>query len=623
MDLFEKNTSYDWWRVITDNGDLRGNADFNGDTASFSDGRCTLSSVVTSDESGVYSRCDTIKNVSGDTAYISCANMRFVLDGGEYDVYTQYNAWQNESCGMWQPLNTEVEARTESFRTSWASAPFVALWNKQTERGLAFHLLPDCSWRISVRRVPLPGENSQIVVELGPEYCGLNLQLGSGEELALPEVLYYEIHNRTDLDCWRLHRYCHRRWPRLSMPVIYNSWMYRFDQVNYDVIHSQIGKAAELGAEYFVIDAGWFGHNTSWSTAVGDWQENENAAFCGRLIEIAEEVRRHNMKFGLWFEPERASVAANAPKEHPEFYLRDNDEWCFLDFANPEACDYMLEILTEQLKKYDIKFVKFDFNADLVFDKRRTAFMDYFRGYRAFLRRLKERFPDLYIENCASGGERTNLTNLADFGSFWPSDCQSPYVGLRIIKDSIKRLPPQVLERWVVIQSLAEFKPAYGASSADKLIACADGIWDHLSGVHRSFMEGFMTGGPIGFSCDLNALSDDAFDWLKQYVANFKAERQFWQTAECRILAETDSVLVLQYSDPAYRRVRLQVITERVAQSRIRVYPKLPETGVYSLENGNAVTAVELMQNGLTVEQARDYRAANYRMQEIVLNITE
>ena len=619
MKLFWKKTASDWWRIITNHGDAYGDLIHDGNNSRFSDTACALNSTVAADDTGVFSRRDTLQNLTDKPLHVACMNTRFVLDGGEYDVYTQYNAWQNENLGQWQPLVTEVEARTESFRTSWAAAPFLAVWNKQTNRGIAFHLLPDCAWRMSARRVPLEGENSQIIIELGPDYCSLDLEIQPGETVNFPEVLYYEISDRTDMDCRRLHRYCHKRWPRRELPVIYNSWMYRFDQVGYDVIAPQIAAAAEIGAEYFVIDAGWFGHGSNWSAAVGDWKENETAQFCGRLIDVADEVRRHGMKFGLWFEPERAAADADAPKAHPEYYLRGNSGYYFLDFANPDARRSMLETIAAQIEKYGIEFVKFDFNADLVFDERRTAFMEYFKGYREFISELKRRFPTLYFENCASGGERMDLGNLSDFHSFWPSDCQSPYVGLRIIKDGLKRLPPQAFERWFVVQSAECFKPAYGADSADKLIACGDGTWDHLSGVQRSFMEAFLAGGPIGLSCDLNALSADAFAWLKSYITEFKRQRDFWKTAECQILTDTDSALVLQYNAPDFRLIRLQTVAFRIAQSQLRIYPNVPKNAVFVDENGAEITGEELSSVGITVPQALDYRAANYRMQEIIL----
>ena len=68
------------------------------------------------------------------------------------------------------------------------------------------------------------------------------------------------------------------------------------------------------------------------------------------MIDIANSVRAAGMKFGLWLEPERANVNSDAMKEHPEFYLPitgDADNY-LLDFANPDAVDWMLGVMLSQ-----------------------------------------------------------------------------------------------------------------------------------------------------------------------------------------------------------------------------------------------------------------------------------
>ncbi len=618
MELFWKNTVHDWWRIITDRGDVFGNPVFEKDTVTFDGDGCTLRTAVTTDDSGVKCRVDTITNTDTNPLHLNCLNVRFVLDGGEYEVYTQYNSWQNESLGTWHPLVTEIGASSESCRTNFGSAPFVAVWNKQTNRGMVFHYLPDCAWRLSVRRAPLDGdgENSQIVVEMGPEYRGLDMILGAGESFTLPEVWYYDITDRVDMDAWKLHRYCHNRYPRRTLPVIYNTWMCFFDNVDYDSVAKQVPLAADMGVEYFVIDAGWFGNGAGWSSSVGDWQENMQTKFAGRLLELGDLVRRHGMKFGLWFEPERAATDSKAMKEHPSYYIQGNVGFNLTDFANADARNFLLESISETIAKYSLEFVKFDFNADLLFDKHRTSFISYFKGYNAFIKALKQRFPSLYIENCASGGERLNLANIREFDSFWYSDCQSPYTGLRMIKDGMKRMPPQVFDRWFVAQSA---QVAGAGKVQDKLLVCEDATWDHVAGAQYSFMEAFMSCGAVGISCDLSGLSEEAYAWLKTYIAEFKEDREFWRTAECHVLTDTGSMLVLQYNDAAYNQIRLQAIAAKVAQSRLRIYPRVPVDKMYLLSDGTELSGKQLNEIGITLEQSLNYRADNRRMQEILL----
>ncbi len=618
MHLFWQKNVHDWWRIITQHGDIFGEPIFKDDAADFEATGCRLHSTVQADKSGVKTRVDTIFNTGDKPLNLNCMNMRFVLDGGEYEVYTQYNAWQNESLGTWHPLVTEITASSESFRTCYGAAPMLALWNKQTNRGIVFHYLPDCAWCMSARRSTIDGEgeNSQIVVEIGPEYRGLNKTLAPGESITLPSVLYYETTDRVGMDAWRLHRYCHTHWPRKTLPVIYNTWMCHFDNVNYDVVAKQIPLAADLGAEYFVLDAGWFGNGAGWSQAVGDWTENMQTRYAGRVIDIANLVRSHGMKFGLWFEPERAAADSTAMQTHPDYFIQGNVGFNFTDFSNPDACNFVLENISATIEKYGVEFVKFDFNADLLFDNYRTAFLDHFKGYHVFLNRLKQRFPSLYIENCASGGERLNLANIQEFESFWYSDCQSPYYGMRMIKDGMRRMPPQIFERWFVAQSA---QIAGAGKVQDKLLVCEDSTWDHVAAAQPSFMEAFMSGGPIGLSCDLSGLSEETYTWLKAYIAKFKQERDFWRTAECRILTDTGSMLVLQYNDPSFKTVRLQAIASKVAQTRLRMYPQVPVEFTYRTSDGATISGAQLATEGVTVMQSLGYRQDNRRMQEIVL----
>ena len=118
------------------------------------------------------------------------------------------------------------------------------------------------------------------------------------------------------------------------------------------------------------------------------------------------------MTFGLWFEPERAGNESNALQAHPEFFIK-GQYGNFLDFANPDAVDYILEALSACIDRYHIGWVKFDFNENLSVDPTGSGFYRYFDGQKSFILRLREKYPDLYITNCASGGYRMELSQGA------------------------------------------------------------------------------------------------------------------------------------------------------------------------------------------------------------------
>lgn len=533
------------------------------------------------DENGVVSQTGKIQNTSDHAITVNCLMAKFAFDGGEYDVYTQCNTWMNESMGRWQPLLTSVSAETRGLRDSYGAAPFGVLWSNQTNRGVAFHIVAKTSWKLMMSNVPLGGQFNYIAVEAGINNCNLNVTLEPGEELEIPEIIYYEVRNRTDLDCYKLHNYINNTYPRREMPVIFNTWLYKFEKIDFDNVAAQIPRAQELGVEYFVIDAGWFGQGNFWACR-GDWDENMTEAFQGRMRELSDLVRAHGMKFGFWLEVETAGADAGILSTHGDLYFRYGNSY-FLDFANPKACEYMIEKVSSLVKKYDAKFIKFDFNQDLPVDVNQEAFATYFKGFHHFAVSLRKAHPDLYMENCASGGLRMSLAGCIDFDSYWLSDNQSPYEGMRIFKDTVLRLPPQVIEKWATIQSACQFKPAYGKEYSEKIISTNDATWNDVRGVHQSFLEGFLTGSPIGFSCDLNSLSQTVFDKLKIFIAEFKKDREFWQKAVCRILTDTDSMLVLEFSDMNFEKVVVVAFSMRMVQVNVRVYPVIDENAKYCI----------------------------------------
>ena len=194
-------------------------------------------------------RKDIITNLSKNPITIRSAFSRFSFVGGEYDVYTQYSGWESESMGAWQPLVTAVETSVETIRTSHDAAPFTALLSRQTNRGVAFHLLPHGLWKMRVKRYARGSEASYVTLECGPNERNFSYTLAPGEALELPTLLFYTVSDKVGLDAWKLHRYCNEVYPKPVMPVFYNSWMYRFDRFTPELLMEQVDTAADLGFE--------------------------------------------------------------------------------------------------------------------------------------------------------------------------------------------------------------------------------------------------------------------------------------------------------------------------------------------------------------------------------------
>ena len=559
-----------------------------------------LCSSFEQNEDGVVIRRDSLKNITDTPIEINTLLSRFCLDGNDYDIYTQYNSWLHESTGGWQRLVTQIKAEAQGIRSCDGSAPIMGFHNRYTGKNTVFHLIPNAQWQMTAKKFP-DTANEKVVLETGFSNTGLRISVKPCEVINLPEIIFFRAESRTDLDAYKLHRYFNKAYPRKKTPVVYNSWLYCYDDLNIDNLKKQVDTAAEMGIEAFMIDAGWFGNGEDWSSAVGDWTENMTSGPCGRLAELSEHVRQKGMTFGLWFEPERADPKSRAVAEHPDFYINKR----VFDFANPDAVSYMLETISAQIEKYNIGWVKFDFNTSIPADPSGNCFYRYLQGQRRFVEGIKEKFPDIYITNCASGGYRMDLYGAQFTDSFWLSDNQGPLGGLDIVKGTLKRMPSACIERWNV-QKYADGFPRYGRKDkVGVMFSCNNGTWDSIVAVNPTFVEQFLHGGPFGFSCDIDAFPSEYKERWKEVIAEYKKDREFYQKAEAHILVDSDQISVIEYTDEENKLCIVQIFTKTVYAQDIIVYPVVDKSAKYSYED-TYLDGKDLFENGILVNDLKE-----------------
>ena len=195
------------WSIYGSFGQVMGNLYGDSNKYDTEYAGCYVCSTCETDENGVECLQGIIKNISSQAITVSCLMHKYVFDGGEYEVYTQSNNWHNENAGDWQPLITEVCGQTRSMRSAHGAAPFFVLWNKQSNRGKAFHILADGAWKFSVSIVPAAAWMTNVEVELGFNNLNYFVELTPGEEIVMPQILSYEVRNKVDLDGWKIHHY--------------------------------------------------------------------------------------------------------------------------------------------------------------------------------------------------------------------------------------------------------------------------------------------------------------------------------------------------------------------------------------------------------------------------------
>ena len=602
MDFICTEKATDLFTVYGDFERPLGPATKNGNKITYKNSEIELNSVTTKHPSGVFERCDTIKNISKRDIEISTLLSKFTLNGGEYLVYTQTSKHIKEGIGGWQPLVSGVFGMSDEIRTNQDVNPFVSVFNEQNQRGIAFHIMCNSGFEYRVSRHGEFLDSKVVTVELGIKSQDFKCVLSPGEELCLPTILYYSFKSKLDMDAYKLHRYYNEKKPH-SLPIVYNTWMSHFDYIDFDNLMCQLERAEALGCEYFTVDAGWFGKTQLWWDVVGDWQESNESAMKGRLLEFANCVREKGLKFGLWFEIERANPKCENVKAHPEYYLCEG-EHCFVDFANKEACDFIYGVLKANIDKYGVEFIKFDLNAPLYYDKNRCSFIKYFEGYNYFLSKIKSDYPSLHLECCASGGGRMSLSNVPYFDSFWMSDSHGIYTQLEIFKNALVRMPASMLERWATIRSVEGFTPTYPVGGTqEKILLSSTANWQRAEESSLDFIKKALVGGPIGISCDLTQVSSDTIKELSEFIDKYKGEREFWANSECHILCNTPTLTVLQFNDKDYKEIKIYSYTEHPVQEYATIYPFIEGEGSYTLTKSGcenrAVSTEELNENGV------------------------
>lgn len=589
----------------------------NKEIYTYSNGSIILRAEFTIEKNGVAVRQDYFENISQETVEINSLLSRFRLDGNDYEVYTQFNGWQHESWGDWQKLVTEVVAKAVGMRGCDGATPMMALHNNLTGKNTVFHILPNAQWQITARKFPQSTKEA-VMVEMGFYETGLHLKVAPGERINLPEIIFFNAESKIDLDAYKLHQWYNEMYPRKSMPVLYNSWLYCFDKINIDELLNQVDCAADLGFEAFMVDAGWFGKGEDWYGSVGDWSENMISGPAGRLSELSQKVRDKGMIFGLWFEPERAGCLSDAIKEHPELFLEN----AYLDFANPAAVTYILEAVSSQIEKYNLGWVKFDFNASIPNDPHGEAYYRYHVGQKAFVKALKERFPDLYITNCASGGYRMELEQGSFFDSFWLTDNQGPFVGANVVKNTLKRMPTALIERWNVQNYCENFFRSQPKPKKGLMFSCNDASWDFIIHIDDSFTKCFLTGGPMGFTCELDNISEEYKEFWKNMIADHKKNRDFYMNATARILIDSEPITLIQYADYTLSRCVLHFFTKTTYAADLIIYPVVDRQASYMVM-GETRTGEDIMENGIVVRGFLDHHCQELELIKVIPDFCE
>lgn len=346
-------------------------------------------------------------------------------------------------------------------RSGSGHKPWLMARNVKTQRGLAISLAYSGNWRIEV----LPqGKNTLLRSATLPESLK-PFKTVSG--MPVPGALVAEFTGHWDNGAQLITRFIRAKllrkldddWPWVQ----YNTWYERPHKKRHllseERLLKSVRRAAELGCELFVIDAGWYGQegeSAGWNEALGDWYINRERLPNG-IKPIAEQVCKLGMKFGMWVEIECAHPNSPVGEAHPDWYLRDGEKpastRACLDFGNPEVLAWAIAEIDRIVTTYKLDYIKMDFGTDLKVDSEKYTdqpdpLWRHYRGLVKLWEHMRSNYPDLIIENCSSGSLRHDLLTAAHSDTHWLSDAVKNEDNLVMGFGATYLFPPETCNHW-------------------------------------------------------------------------------------------------------------------------------------------------------------------------------
>ena len=287
-----------------------------------------------------------------------------------------------------------------------------------------------------------------------------------------------------------------------------------------DEMKKRIGALASHGirVEDIWIDAGWYGNCTKcddpftgdWSAYTGDWTVNPRVHPDG-LREVSACAKQAGMRLMLWFEPERVVEGTPITKEHPQWFLTlPGTASRILNYGNPEAAEYVFRLLEGYVRELDLSCYRQDFNTDLTAyfrnadeeGRRGITEIKHITGMYALWDRLLAEFPQLIIDNCASGGRRIDIETLKRSIPFFRTDYLCNFNG-----------NPEVLQTHQV--NCAAYFP---------FIGCAIHTKRDTYAIRSSYSSSW--GGAFWNAVFLH-MDEEDFAWAKKYTDEYRSIRRY------------------------------------------------------------------------------------------------
>ena len=439
---------------------------------------------------------------------------------------------------------------------------------------------------------------TRMVMGINPDL--FSWTLGRHEEFHTPEAIMTYSGNGFEKLSHNFHKIirnnvCRGKYQFAQRPVLINNWEATYFDFDEKKLEQLAGKAAELGADMLVMDDGWFGDRNNDLAGLGDWIVNEKK-LKGGLKPLVDKVKQMGLKFGIWFEPEMVNEDSDLFRAHLDWAIRIPNRkptlsryQLVLDMTRQDVRDYLYNAISTILKSADISYVKWDMNRsicewysnELPHDKMGEMPHRYVLGLYELLDRLTTDFPKVLFEGCSGGGGRFDAGMLYYCPQIWCSDDTDAYERTKI---------------------------QYGTS----FIYPISTVGSHVSAV-PNHQTGRITpietravtasAGSFGYELDLNALSDEEKEKVKEQIVRFKEFNWLIHNGSYYRLSDpmTDKYAVWQFVSEDKSETLVHGMIYRTEANMFRYSIRLrglSEEKSYKLESDGKVYSGKALMNG-------------------------
>ena len=419
----------------------------------------------------VVARHTVVRNITDYPVKIhKVASVSLDIEDDGFDALTLHGAWARERNLERYPLHHgQCEVSSRRGASGHHSNPFMALLSREANEfsgdvyGMA--LIYSGDFKIGAQL-------SQF--DTVRFYAGLNDDtfcwiLERGETFTSPQAMLTFSQNGLNGMSANFHKACRCHLGACALkqahPIVLNLWEAFYFDINEERVLKAITQAAALGIDTFVIDDGWFGNRSSDKTSLGDWVINREK-FPNGFDEIVNECEKNNIKLGIWFDPESINQTSDLFKQHPDWAICidgidpvESRNQLLLDFSKHEVIDYIFSKMSDVVKKYNIRYIKWDYNRNMTDNGSNRLLPErqgehshrYMLGVYSLMSRMRKEFPEVFFEGSSGGGGRFDFGMLYYMPQIWTSDNSDAFGRMKIQYGTSIVYPPETISAHVSV----------------------------------------------------------------------------------------------------------------------------------------------------------------------------